>query len=91
MLDVNAYHIAYRLAPTFMARSCIIEQGGESAVPGHNELTACAADKIFFYIKPFVYFFENFRLMCLNPLVFPNGVFYGRAYSTCIFKIFEKF
>ena len=90
MPDINADHVAYGFAPAFVPFSCIIKKCGKCAVPCHNEFTACAADQVFFNVKPFVNLFEYLRLMCFYPFIFPNGVFNGRTYRSCIFKIFKK-
>ena len=40
-----------------------------------NYYIASVADKIFFNIKPFMYSLKVFRLVFLNPFIFPNRVF----------------
>ena len=55
----------------------VVNERTESAVPGHHESAGCAADEIFLNVKPFIRFFEVFRLVRFDPFIFPDRVFYA--------------
>ena len=90
VLNVYSNHLANGITPAFVTFSCVIKQCAESGILCHNKFAACAQNKIFFNIKPFVNLFKVFGLMSFNPFIFPNRVFNGRAYRARVSEVFKQ-
>ena len=78
MSDIDTVKTAQLFAPAFFPSTQIVKKSTERGVFCHHGTPRTTHNQIFFHIKPFVDFFENFRFVVLHPFITPNRIFDAR-------------